>query len=299
MKTLSAVVFCVLSLSVCAPLYAESMEAMLWKQVDSCYSQLKDEEAESSDAEIVEDTRNGYLSVSGSYPACGCACSNTAAAYKKANGDYLYFGNESWSCSLSYRVYASEPLESILPEGFGFDSFMDEPAETIPDGLFYIRSMIPRKGTDTTIVISETPFGMVKGCDSALCYDLSGDSWQTSTGMHELRSLLDESADEKLIDKLLDGRFRALLPAEVELIGAALGESSCSREGCPIATKLHEYLKIIHRKYSVYKKLKYKEIVLGWDKKAGRFIVKNRIKIVNHQSFYQFLTSGEFLAVMC
>jgi hypothetical protein len=53
-------------------LFRETGSALLWKFVDPCYSLLEDMDGDGKvDGDIVDDTKNGYLSVSGSYPTCG------------------------------------------------------------------------------------------------------------------------------------------------------------------------------------------------------------------------------------
>lgn len=299
-KRISAAIVFLMAFVVSSSLCAKSLKADLWEQVDSCSSQIISDDPDfTSDAQILEDVRSGYLSVSGTYPACGCGCSNTVAAYKKANGNYLYFGNESWSCSFSYRVYSSESIDRVLPTDFGFSSFAEEGAGEVSDGLFYVQTMIPRKGTDTKIVINAVPFGIGKVCDGSVCYSISATDPTKLTDMYELRELVRKVTDGNLLNKLLNGHFSKLLPDEIALLRTTFGESSCSEASCPIGIELHDYLKTVYRKYVMYKKIRYKEIILGWDKQAGKFFIKNKIGINNHQSFYEFLKSGEFWVPTC
>ncbi|MDH5599053.1 MAG: hypothetical protein OEY34_08010, partial [Cyclobacteriaceae bacterium] len=73
----------------------ESLSDRLWAFVDGCYGAIYDEEYEDNGfSERVDDAKNGYVHISGSWPTCGCSCSSTAGAYKNEKGEYILLKNE-------------------------------------------------------------------------------------------------------------------------------------------------------------------------------------------------------------
>ena len=66
-----------------------TLSKMLWDRVGVCFSNFEDmDEDGSPDFDKIDDSKNGYLKISGSFPTCGCTCASAVAAYKNAAGSY-------------------------------------------------------------------------------------------------------------------------------------------------------------------------------------------------------------------
>ena len=79
-------------MSFAANSYAQkTLSQQLWDQVQACYSNFEDmDEDGKPDFTAVDDSRNGYLQISGDWPTCGCGCTSTVAAFKNHSGKYTF-----------------------------------------------------------------------------------------------------------------------------------------------------------------------------------------------------------------
>jgi hypothetical protein len=113
-------------------LSAQSLQKQLWTQVKSCYDNFEDIDDDGKiDAEVINDPVNGYLQVEGSWPACGCGCKNTTAAYRKSDSSYVLLSYESWNCNFIRGISSNQPFENFMPENFGLQTFYDSSINNI------------------------------------------------------------------------------------------------------------------------------------------------------------------------
>ncbi len=120
-----------------------------------------------ADAKQVNDLRNGYMSIEGSYPTCGCSCSSAAAAFKTEAGTYKFLAyNESgcdWTSELGGKDWKDVLPTNIRAEfGWGLQSYEG-------DAVFFLKAKLPRKGTGLELSLGLMPFGQNMSCPSGIC----------------------------------------------------------------------------------------------------------------------------------
>jgi hypothetical protein len=141
----------------------ETLSEKLWKQVQSCYSMFEDidDDGKVDYDEIIDDSKNGYLKVSGSWPTCGCNCENTIGAYKTSSNDYIFVKEYLWGCSWEKGLDLSDSASIIFPFDFEVNGFFQSQIENLDHiAYFYLDFDIPRKGTDTKVFIKPIPLGI-------------------------------------------------------------------------------------------------------------------------------------------
>ncbi len=106
----------------------KTLSQMLWERVKKCYSKFVDEDGNGKpDCTIIDDSKNGYLQVSGSYPECGCECTSTVGAYVNKSGEYIFLQSEIFTCSWEKRIYSNKNLNELLPKDFDISTFISQP----------------------------------------------------------------------------------------------------------------------------------------------------------------------------
>lgn len=141
----------------------KTLSQQLWDQVQDCYNHFEDMDDDGKpDYDGIDDSRNGYLKISGSWPTCGCGCATTVAAFKDNAGKYTFLKKSESNCNWEHIISSNRPMEEILPEGFGIKSFItNEEIPSVENAIFYYDMEIPQFGTDTKISIYLIPFGLV------------------------------------------------------------------------------------------------------------------------------------------
>ncbi|MBN1638701.1 MAG: hypothetical protein JW866_07030, partial [Ignavibacteriales bacterium] len=143
---------------------SKNLSEQMWERVQPCYSMFEDydEDGKIDYDELIDDSKNGYLKISGSYPTCGCSCTHTVGAYKGNDGKYTFVEEEEWTCSWTKTISSNKDLSEIFPNNFGINTFIPRAENTIDNNvaLFYLDIEIPRVGTDTEVSIKVIPFGL-------------------------------------------------------------------------------------------------------------------------------------------
>ncbi len=98
----TSIIFIVFLIAV--PSYAQqkTMSEQLWDRVQNCYKMFIDDkygDEEENYANVIDDSNNGYLKVSGSFPTCGCSCESIVGAFRKDDNTFLFLEENIWSCS--------------------------------------------------------------------------------------------------------------------------------------------------------------------------------------------------------
>lgn len=213
-----------LALPIAAQEVKSPLEKLLWESVSPCYENFyEDDESEHSDIEIINDAKNGFLHVSGTYPTCGCYCSATVGVYRDKNGDYVILQKLEDTCNWQQITSTNTTLTNILPEGFGILNFMDDAMTNANTGhpLFYVDIGIPRHGTVTKLELKLIPFGLQPKQEGLLTYGYSqNDSRLKSFG--GLLQLVQKLKSLNVLDPMLQNDFSKLIPEDNELIDLSL-----------------------------------------------------------------------------
>ncbi|GAB5554542.1 MAG: hypothetical protein Sapg2KO_41330 [Saprospiraceae bacterium] len=247
------------------------------------------------DFDQIDDARNGYLQISGSWPTCGCSCSSTVGAYKNSKGDYTFLQSDQVICDWERKISSNRPIEDLLPEGFGIHSFTSEPVEDQLNGsAFFLDFEIPRKGTDTKVKLELIPFGLFVKGDQLIGFGYK--QQQPYKRFHGIRKIAANLENVATMDHLLNGRFDKISLADQQLI-----QNQINKEGIGFNTQseLRESLIMLENIYEIYKQLETTELTLGWNRTESRFFIKGKGEELEKQSFIDFLLTSPYWDVMC
>ncbi len=274
------------------PLIKGTLKDALWREVEDCNSNFKFEDALDM-RETIDDTKNGYLSIWGDYPTCGCACSSTVGAYKDQYGFYTFFKKSTGSCEYKHHIASNRLLSDVLPEGLGIKTFIPN-ADKLPASdiaMFTLDVEIPRKGTDTKVSIKTLPLGLSFSSENPFVYySIAGNS-----DMFEvLKGLADDEKYNELLGKLENTKIADLSDEEQATI-MGLRSMYADKTMDEIQNNIDE-VKLI---YDYYAQTKYDSLLLGWDREKARFYIKEKYEAKEKMSFIEFIQKSRYWVPSC
>lgn len=284
---------------------AQTMTEQLWNAVNKCNQEIKssfDEDEINDPNDVYErldlQPKNGYLSVAGSWPTCGCGCDATAAAYRDSEGKYTILSYEFWNCDDKYAVASSRSLAQVLPKDFGLAAFTTNNSigSRSTNAFFYLSVAIPKKGTDTRIDLKLMPFGMRAKAPKGICYNTEK-AVVHHDAIYDINLLFAMQTYIHNLERATD--FEALLHKDYSHLPDDL--TRMIREGKPGRTKenIHQLLLFLQDYYDAYQQVEYTTLILAWDRKAARFVVKNKENPAKRLSFLEFLKEHEWYTPKC
>lgn len=237
---------------------------------------------------VIDDTKNGYLKVSGEFPPCGCLTSETVAAFKDINGNYTFLEEETNACTWRYSILSNKKIATILPTDFGIKNFIPTlEQDTTKQALFFLNIDIPRYGTETKVTLKLIPLGMAVKSDTPLVYHISENA--KSTSLKELKSMhqLVLSLSDEGIDLITQCKDKNLSTKDLNTL------NQYQKNHTEDALKLfRNHLKHLKKIYDLHRQIEYKSILLKWDKTTAKFYSKEKGKSVKKMSFHQFVRSS-------
>ena len=277
----------------------DGLSKLLWNEVENCYSMLEDidEDGKIDIDELVDDSKNGYLKLSGSWPTCGCSCTNTVGAYKGADGKYTLLKKEEWGCSWKHQITSNKSLADVLPEDFGAHSFMTENRVFETEfAHFYLDIDIPQVGTATKVSIKLIPFGISAKSDDVMTTHYSEESSPTRKVLYRFGELAQKIEEDSTLESIAGGEFDKLSVKDLQWVDALIGEdygAFLSREA--LAKELSELKKI----YEIYSSIAHEFLILSWNREKNRFQIKENGGAPESMTFQKFLQSNEFWGPVC
>ncbi len=275
-----------------------SLKQMLWDRVNPCYSMFEDmdEDGKPDYDELIDDSQNGYLKVSGSYPTCGCACSSTVGAYKDIKGVYTFLQTDTWSCEQTESFSASRPMEQVLPENFGLQMFIPGYTNSGKSerAVFYLKVEIPRYGTDTKVSLELVPFGINMISSNPIVYEFN--THDANFKYTSISNMVQELKDSESPSYLLEGSYEKINSIDKTIVKEMIGEEYDEFE---TMNEITECLKEMHRAFELYIKINTREMVMGWDKTKARFFVKEKKTPVVPISFMEFIQNCKYWGPAC
>ncbi|QLG45378.1 hypothetical protein [Costertonia aggregata] len=256
---------------------------------------------EGYETKIIDETNNGYLKIESVEEGCGCYYETTVAAYKQYDGGYTVLKKYCDACGWQKVFSASRNLKNVLPKDFGLADFIPK-ANTLhlekQFKTFYLEAEIPKKGTDTKLDLTFIPFGIkIKAYDTSISlegYDLTNSEGQKYHG--DLRYLIYNVTDTKTLNHIISGEIEKINTADQQLIYKVIGEEKAYQSFEILST----IFKQLEQYYNLSKNIEYKSVVLGWNRKTGRFFIKEKIKNQSqHQTLHDFLKAFPFLLAVC
>lgn len=258
---------------------AQSMKESLFNMVSRCYQAWKSEGEgtnivkngeENEYGSIEYDIPNGFVRTSGGWPTCGCGCEAKAAAFKDAKGKYTYVKYEEWDC-VDYGVsVASRKLEEILPEGFGIETFVGYPVESLDKYSFQAKFIVPMVGTEMDVNLSVLPFGSVPNNINGLTFETTAQI-NSTPALDCVRSIsYDKKIDNNTYLLLAEGKYDKIPADQKEIIDKELTVNKISKhELCMCMMDLKEM-------YDIYESMECHSVRLKWNRQTARFEIKSR-----------------------
>ena len=284
---------------------AQSLHQQLWNSVKSCDEAIKsafdEHEIEQNNPDVYERLEehisNGYLSIKGSWPACGCSCDATVAAYRDAQKNYTLLREEHWSCDNKFGIYASRPLEDVLPPGLGLKTFMENSATADLDGnaYFYLKADIPLKGTETVVHLKLLPLGMYAKSSNGIAYNTEQAQIKMPHIYFSIGTIIKKLEDKKELQQLFDQEYDQLSSAVVQALNAKIGADK------PFQSKadFQKMLRFLQGYHEAYQQLKYSELSLKWNREKARFEIGEKRGNWQKVTFYEFLKTMPYFDVGC
>ncbi|CAN0603043.1 unnamed protein product, partial [Ectocarpus sp. 12 AP-2014] len=185
-------------------------------------------------------------------------------------------------------------LEDILPVGFGIHEFMrDSLTTSFENPIFYAQVLVPRKGTDTRVKLAVVPFGLRPKGNGLLCYSYD----ETNVNQKPLYKLLGFAKNiqnEESLNQLLSGDYNAIPPMDKKQLDSYIAEDSFRS-----MDEIRNHLITLKKIYDVYLRIAHEEITLSWNRKAGRFDIKDKGTSPTTLTFQEFLIQQRYWMAMC
>lgn len=293
MRTIAVLLIATIYSGLAAGQNKTTLKSQMWQYIDDCHSTIVSSAMDSGlEPEVIDDSSNGYLKVSGSWPTCGCGCESTVGAYKTANNNYVFLITEYWNCNYKYRVRSSQQFQSIMPKGFGLSSFIDTIGINCPNRnrVFYLEVDIPRYGTETKFTIKLIPLGLLIICPNDLCLAIE-QSWK-EYNFKDLYYLKDIAESATAI---LKGDFDSMSEKDKKIIDARNDGATFQEK----FKKVKDDMEFVYTRYQVYKRMKYKSLTMKWNAKEARFQVVKKEQADPVIDFKQFIADSEFWGTRC
>ncbi len=286
---------------------SEDLDKLLWKRVQNCYSLFEDENEDGvPDYNEIDDSKNGYLRVWGSYPTCGCECNSIVGAYKNSHGDYMLLQKEEFFCDWNKSISSNKDMDEILPENFDINVFSESKSiENSKYAVFFLDVEIPRIGTDTKFTLKLIPFGILKEEEGSAItksysqYNLEKEGQSIAPRLiHEIKSMVTKMTNQKTLSYLLKKEYDSININDKRYIKHKIlgGDSSGSFESFDDLT---EQLNILKNAYDIYSRLDYMSVLMQWNKGKGRFEIKSMCDKPKNLSFKEFILANEYWTPIC
>ena len=286
----------------CCPifLWAQSpkpLHQQLWDRVQPCYSNFEDMDDDGGlDYDKIDDARNGYLHISGTFPSCGCECSSTVGAYRNARQEYILVQVDEASCEWAKTLSSNRKLADILPENFGISHFTaTPPLIELDHPVFFLHLTIPRKGTDTKAQLELVPFGLTATEKGPIAYQYSQEGVLLPP-KGGIRGIAKNIQDPQTLQYMLEGSFNRIVPKDLALLTDEIGEDDLSYDSLE---EIQASLQELKYRYDLYSSLAYTEITFSWNRQLSRFEIKDKGTPPVSMSFQQFLVEMTYWMLVC
>jgi hypothetical protein len=282
------------------------LKERLWERADHCHSMFEDvdNDGKLDMSDVIDDSQNGYLSVSGGWPPCGCECGTTVGAYKHGNGNYTLLQSEEYKCEWIRRISSDRKLKEVFPENFGINTFIPgfkQKSDKNTNAVFYLNITIPRIGTDTKVFLELIPFGMAIKSEDILCYEINERNEKTLNckSIYGIKEIVSKAEDENTLNLLLKGSFDSISVHDRLIIQQTITTDKDDESHFKSQQELSQYLNSLKNIYEIYLSVENSQVTLGWNKEKGRFFVKEKSKPIKKVSFREFLLKNEYWSQVC
>lgn len=289
--------------SICVFSFAQtkSLSEQLWERAEPCNNALEDmdEDGDKDYEELIDDSKNGYLKISGSFPTCGCECSSTVGAFKTAAGEYVFLDKTTWSCGWTHEISSNRDLNSILPLGIGKEIMGYNPKEWFGEAHFYYDLEIPQFGTKTKLTVKIIPIGLSISSDGLPFSPFYKEQDHVENyAVYNIPDIV-KKLDNETIKMLVNGDFDLLSEKDNTILDAYIRKNDYDSGRFASLDEISEVLNKIKDIHRMYSKLKYTSFTLDWDKKDERFYIKSKDESPEEVSFEEFLENVTYWMPIC
>jgi hypothetical protein len=282
---------------------SSTLKNQMWRFINSCYTDIKDGDPDGNlKPDVIDDCGSGYLMVTGMWPTCGCGCTSIVGAYRKADSSYVLINTEQRPCTHMYSVTSNVDFYSIMPVGFGLNTFLD--TVTIENSnkysVFYYELDIPRYGTKTKLTLELIPMGMMVECLDNTCLSIE-EIWDSKTiykninWMFYLQNFVKQISDEKSLLTIMNRNQTKITETEKRIINNCVEGENYDEK----LKKVSKDLSYVYFRYKMYERQKYKSLILDWDSKESRFKIMDKVKAPKKESFNKFILECNFWQPTC
>lgn len=278
-----------------------SLSEQLWERVKNCNLALEDMDDDGMiDYEtFIDDSKNGYLSISGSYPTCGCSCSSTVGAFKTAKGAYVFLDQSYWSCSWEHQISSNRPLNALFPSNLEKELFGENEKST-DRAFFYLSLKIPQFGTLTEVEIKTIPFGLKVATEGSLItYGYSQEKNVETYASYQIEMISRDCEHPETIEHLLNRTYDQIDAGDMELIQGVIKKNDYDDSRFASIEDISLQMNLLKRAYEAYGSLQYDKITLGWDKSKEQFYIKSKDRKPMKMSFKEFIEEMIYWSPIC
>jgi hypothetical protein len=282
-------------------IYSQSLSDLMWERVDACHSNLEDvdEDGKIDYDEVIDDSKNGYLKIAGSWPTCGCGCTSEVGAYKGNKGKYTFLQKDTYSCSWVHKISSNRPLEEIMPENLTIRTFIKAGNinESPIKSYFYYDIDIPHYGTDTKLMIRPIPFGLNIHGQDMICFGFEeGSNYSENSALRRIQYMSKNLSDHKTLELLKDGNYNLISEKDLKLIHESIGDDASRFLSIE---DISAEIRLLYDIYNHYLMLEFDSLILSWDREKSRFYIKRTGKKPPNMSFQEFLETMSFWSPLC
>lgn len=275
----------------------------LWNRVETCNSTLEDmdDDGKKDYEELIDDSKNGYLKIGGSFPTCGCECYSTVGAFKTAKGEYVFLNENTWSCGWTHEITSNRKITELLPRDLN-ESLLgrNRELEDYDRAYFYLDIEIPRYGTDTKVEVKMIPFGMKMGKEIGLISSIYKEEDHIDCyGAYQLEMLAMDATEKETIDYLMNGEYEQICAEDQEIIGHIIRKNDYDMSRFESYEAIGDQLSIFKSAYDLYMGMNFTSAVLGWDKAKEQFYIKSTEGKPQQITFIEFLQTSIYWMALC
>lgn len=276
------------------------LQNLLWNSVQKCYKNFEDVNDDGTvDYDKIDDTKNGYLKIEGSWPTCGCSCTAIAGAYKDTHGKYTILQKHIANCGWEQEITSNRPLSEILPYEFGINYFTGKNRvfkNFLGFNAFYIDFEIPRKGTETWAKLKLIPLGLFPLKRPVTTYEYSQKTSTHKQLASGIQTIARNLVDDTTLTHLLRNKIDQIHLKDKKLIDEQIGDDDSRFKSIQ---ELRQILMRIMTIHEVYNKLETTELLLDWNREKAQFYVKKKGKPHQKVSFKNFLINTTYWSYAC
>ncbi len=283
--------------------YTQSLKQQLWEFASKCHEMIsqgyedafdkKPEKLEDYCYDCVDDSSNGFLYISGSWPTCGCSCYNEIGAYQNIDGSYTLLRYESWPCENSFGIYSNKNIVDVLPKNLSLKTF--NPLVQIDTlSYFYLDMRTLSVGTDTKAVLRLFPLGQVGIEKRGISYDTEKSKVLYSS-LYSIQKIAECLQSDSQLQSIMNKKISDLPKSIKNKILSYIGENREFKSEKELITKLL-YLKKV---YDIYISLQFTEMTFSWNRKLERFEIKDMAGKPKKISFLKFIKESWYFSYAC